>query len=122
MLKQVKPGEQLAMSAYKEQFLLYLDRPVINFGHRRWQEGRQEYFDAAAWLDAAPDRVLLVPEDALVPSKRADPAQPAIPCFTANTQPVGETSSDEWFLVRAPSEPACSAPSLADPTRAAAGR
>ena len=62
MLAQVKPGEQLALVAYKEQFLLYLDRPTVNFGHRRWLEGPQESHDAAAWLNAEPDRVLLVPE------------------------------------------------------------
>jgi 4-amino-4-deoxy-L-arabinose transferase-like glycosyltransferase len=106
-LGQVRPGEQLALVAYKEQFLLYLDRPITNFGHRRWQEGPQEYFDAAAWLNAAPDRVLLVPEEALVAKNRFDVTQPAVPCFTANTARVGETSGDQWFLVRAPAETAC---------------
>ena len=42
VLAQVKPGEELALVAYKEQFLLYLDRPTVNFGHRRWLEGPQE--------------------------------------------------------------------------------
>ena len=63
VLAQVKPGEELALVAYKEQFLLYLDRPTVNFGHRRWLEGPQESYDAAAWLNAAPHRVLLVPAD-----------------------------------------------------------
>ena len=62
VLAQVKPEEQLALVAYKEQFLLYLDRPTVNFGHRRWLEGPQESYDAAAWLNAEPNRVLLVPE------------------------------------------------------------
>jgi 4-amino-4-deoxy-L-arabinose transferase-like glycosyltransferase len=114
MLTGVKPGEQLALVAYKEQFLLYLDRPTINFGHRRWQEGPQEYFDAAAWLNAAPDRALLVPEEALVAKNRFDVTQPAIPCFAANTAPVGVTSGDHWFLVRAPAEAACAALGKAD--------
>jgi len=52
MLEQVKPEEELALVAYKEQFLLYLDRPTVNFGHRRWLEGPQESYDAAAWLNA----------------------------------------------------------------------
>ena len=81
VLAQVKPEEELALVAYKEQFLLYLDRPTVNFGHRRWLEGSQETFDASAWLDAAPHRVLLVPEDALAP------------CFT-NATKAGR-SSDE---------------------------
>ena len=54
MLAQVQAGEQLALVAYKEQFLLYLDRPTVNFGHRRWLEGPQESYDAAAWLNAEP--------------------------------------------------------------------
>jgi hypothetical protein len=108
-LAQVRPDEQLGLVAYKEQFLLYLDRPSINFGHRRWQEGPQEYFDAAAWLNAAPGRVLLVPEEALVPKDRFRASQPAIPCFTANTAKVGTSSSTHWYLVRAPAETACAA-------------
>ena len=35
VLTQVNADEQLALVAYKEQFLLYLDRPTVNFGHRR---------------------------------------------------------------------------------------
>lgn len=89
MLAQVKPDEDLALVAYKEQFLLYLDRPTTNFGHRRWLEGSQEAHDAAAWLDAAPGRVLLVPDTVLKP------------CFTADAVKVGESSDDDWYLVRA---------------------
>jgi 4-amino-4-deoxy-L-arabinose transferase-like glycosyltransferase len=109
VLRQVKPGEQLALVAYKEQFLLYLDRPSVNFGHRRWQEGPQEYFDAAAWLNAGGHRVLLVPEEALVPKHRFKPSQPAIPCFKASVVEAGVSSGDRWFLVRAPAESACAA-------------
>jgi hypothetical protein len=94
MLAQVKPGEELGLVAYKEQFLLYLDRPTVNFGHRRWLEGPQEAFDAAAWLAAAPNRVLLVPDDTLEP------------CFT-NLEAIGRSSREHWHLVRAPAAPAC---------------
>ena len=73
VLAQVKADEELALVAYKEQFLLYLDRPTVNFGHRRWLEGPHESYDAAAWLNAAPHRVLLVPADKL-----------ADPCFPSN--------------------------------------
>ena len=65
VLAQVKADEELALVAYKEQFLLYLDRPTVNFGHRRWLEGPHESYDASAWLNAAPHRVLLVPADKL---------------------------------------------------------
>jgi 4-amino-4-deoxy-L-arabinose transferase-like glycosyltransferase len=94
VLEQLKPDEELALVAYKEQFLLYLDRPTVNFGHRRWLEGPQETFDASAWLDAAPGRVLLVPEDTLAP------------CFE-NATKAGRSSDEDWFLVRAPALPEC---------------
>jgi 4-amino-4-deoxy-L-arabinose transferase-like glycosyltransferase len=97
VLEQVNPQEQLALVAYKEQFLLYLDRPTWNFGHRRWLEGPQESFDAAAWLNAAPDRVLLVPEDQMKP------------CLEANATAVGQSSRDHWFLVRGPANAECAA-------------
>jgi 4-amino-4-deoxy-L-arabinose transferase-like glycosyltransferase len=103
----VKPNEQLGLVAYKEQFLLYLDRPTVNFGHRRWQEGPQEFYDAAAWLNAGPDRVLLVPEEGLVPRNRFDASAPIVPCFVADATPVGVSSEDHWFLVRGPAEADC---------------
>jgi hypothetical protein len=115
-LSQVQPTEELALVAYKEQFLLYLDRPTYNFGHRRWQEGPQEYFDAAAWLNAGSHRVLLVPEEALTPKDRFKPRQPAIPCFQSDVTAVGTSSGTRWFLVRPPAEVACAA--LGDATRA----
>jgi 4-amino-4-deoxy-L-arabinose transferase-like glycosyltransferase len=97
VLAQLKPGEELALVAYKEQFLLYLDRPTINFGHRRWLEGSQESYDAALWLNAAPNRVLLVPESTVK----------KYPCFLVSLAPAGRSSSEEWFLVRAPAERSC---------------
>ena len=87
-LAQVSPREQLALVAYKEQFLLYLDRPTVNFGHRRWLEGGQESYDAAAWVNAAPQRVLLVPEDQLAP------------CFHGSGTNAARSSSKDWYLVR----------------------
>ena len=105
-LAQVRPGERLALVAYKEQFLLYLDRPTVNFGHRRSFEGGQESFDAAAWLNAAPDRVLLVPEG---PLKKYQ-------CFEANVTKAGRSSDEDWYLVRAPAVQSCAA--SGDATRA----
>ncbi len=104
MLEQVKPGEELALVAYKEQFLLYLDRPTVNFGHRRSFEGSRESFDAAVWLDAAPNRVLLVSEDTLDP------------CFRSNAVFAGESSDEKWFLVRG--KPASSCVEQGDASRA----
>jgi 4-amino-4-deoxy-L-arabinose transferase-like glycosyltransferase len=97
MLAQVKPEEELALVAYKEQFLLYLDRPTVNFGHRRWLEGPQESYDAAAWLNAGPFRVLLVPASALDP------------CFPDDRTHAGRASDEDWFLVRGPASTQCAA-------------
>ncbi|HKZ73032.1 MAG TPA: glycosyltransferase family 39 protein [Steroidobacteraceae bacterium] len=92
----VAEGETLGLIAYKEQFLLYLDRPAVNFGHRRWLEGPQEAFDAARWLDAAAGRVLLVAESNMAP------------CFEGSQrESVGRSSRSEWFLVRGAPAAAC---------------
>jgi 4-amino-4-deoxy-L-arabinose transferase-like glycosyltransferase len=102
----VPADTELGLVAYKEQFLLYLDRPIVNFGHARWREGGQEAFDASAWLNEAPDsRVLLVPESALTP------------CFAGTSkQAAGESSGDRWFLIRG--EAASSCVKKGDPARA----
>jgi 4-amino-4-deoxy-L-arabinose transferase-like glycosyltransferase len=97
VLEQVKPEEELALVAYKEQFLLYLDRPTVNFGHRRWLEGPQEAYDAAAWLEAGPFRVLLVPASALDP------------CFPQDRTRAGRASDEDWFLVRGHARQDCAA-------------
>jgi 4-amino-4-deoxy-L-arabinose transferase-like glycosyltransferase len=91
------PKEQsLALVAYKEQFLLYLDRPTVNFGHRRWQEGPQETHDAAAWLAAGPDRVLLLSGTAISP------------CFAGNASvSVGDSGGEAWYLVRGQPDDRC---------------
>ena len=93
----VESGELLGLVAYKEQFLLYLDRPTVNFGHRRWREGPVEGYDASAWLGAAPNRVLLVPESSLKP------------CFDQSTdrQLAGNSAGDDWYLVRGAADAGC---------------
>jgi len=84
------PQLPLGLLAYHEHFLWQLQRPTVNFGNRRFREGDQEAFDAAAWLSAATDRQLLVPAAMLSP------------CFSAaaSVQDVGEVSAGEWYLVR----------------------
>jgi MFS family permease len=87
---------EFALMGYKEQFLLYLDRPAVNFGHARWREGPQEAYDASAWLAAAPGRVLLIPEASLKP------------CFSDTArQLAGVSSGDRWLLVRGRPEEQC---------------
>jgi 4-amino-4-deoxy-L-arabinose transferase-like glycosyltransferase len=82
------PDRELGLLAYKEQFLLYLQRPSVNFGHARWREESQEAFDAAAWLAADPRRQLLVPD------------QFVALCFApAKREEIGEASDQTWWLV-----------------------
>ncbi|MFT3905751.1 MAG: glycosyltransferase family 39 protein [Steroidobacteraceae bacterium] len=92
LMRSVPPGQPLGLVAYKEQFLLYIDRPVTNFGHSRSAEGpqssRQEEADAARWLNAAAGRRLLIP------------AIRARACFADTHQvPLGESGGRDWLLV-----------------------
>jgi hypothetical protein len=90
------PARELGLLAYHEHFLRQLRRPTVNFGHRRFREGDQEAFDAAAWLAAQPGRQLLVPE-----AMRA-------PCFTpARATDMGRSSRGHWYLVQGAPDPAC---------------
>jgi 4-amino-4-deoxy-L-arabinose transferase-like glycosyltransferase len=96
VLAQVPRGTDLALMGYKEQFLLYLDRPIVNFGHARWREGPQEAYDASAWLNAVPGRELLIPETSLSP------------CFAqAARRPAGVSSGDRWLLVSGKADETC---------------
>jgi 4-amino-4-deoxy-L-arabinose transferase-like glycosyltransferase len=99
VLRQVPPGRELGLVAYKEQFLLGLDRATVNFGHGRWREGPAEAYDAAAWLAQAPrSRILLVPEALLAP------------CFEASARTeAGRTSREAWWLVSDSPAPQCAA-------------
>src|SRR5690606_35946377 len=61
------PRRELGLLAYHEHFLWQLQRPTVNFGHRRFREGNAETFDAAAWLAGEGGRQLLVPARMLEP-------------------------------------------------------
>lgn len=88
MSSKVDRSRDLGLLAYKEQFLLYLDRPVTNFGHARWREGMAETYDAARWLAGDANRVLLVPGTLLEP------------CFKeARRIEAGDSSDETWWLV-----------------------
>ncbi len=92
----VPAGRELGLVAYKEQFLLYLERPVVNFGHARWKEGPAETHDAARWLAADSRRVLLVPGSRLEP------------CFRASRrEAAGRASREDWWFVSGPVDPDC---------------
>lgn len=92
----VPPDRELGLVAYKEQFLLYLERPIVNFGHARWKEGPAETHDAARWLAAAPGRLLLVPDSRLEP------------CFRpSRREAAGTASRESWWLISGPVAPDC---------------
>jgi 4-amino-4-deoxy-L-arabinose transferase-like glycosyltransferase len=92
----VPAGRELALAGAKEQFFLYLDRPVVNFGHKRWMEKQREAEDAARWLNAAPGRTLLLPDAMLEPCFRSAPRRS-----------VGVTSREPWSLVELPAQEEC---------------
>lgn len=91
------PSTELGFLAYREQYLLYVSRPVTNFGHRRvLREGDQEVDDAALWLNTAPGRELVVDD-----VRRAQ-------CFAAApAKALGHANRRDWFLVVAPAEESC---------------
>jgi hypothetical protein len=91
------PLRPLGLLAYHEHFLLQLQRPTINFGHRRFREGDAEQYDAAAWLAQQAGRQLLVPERMLEP------------CFAAaaSVRAVGESSRGLWYLIEGMPAPDC---------------
>jgi 4-amino-4-deoxy-L-arabinose transferase-like glycosyltransferase len=86
----------LALVEYRENFLWNLKRPTYNFGHRRFREGEQEVFDAAAWLAQDGARQLLVS----APSRQR--------CFAnAAASRVGESGRLEWWLVSGAADADC---------------
>lgn len=102
---------ELGLVGYKEQYLLQLRRPTVNFGHARWREHRAEAADAAAWLAQRPSRMLL-----------ADPEAIAACFTTAVTREVAVANRKRWFLVSGPADPHCVARGDARAARAYGGR
>ena len=90
---------ELGLLGYREQYLLYLSRPVTNFGHRRAsREGDQEADDAAHWLNDSPGRVLVVDD---LRRGQCFAAAPAIS--------LGHANRRDWFLVSPPADEECAA-------------
>ncbi|MBP6105821.1 MAG: glycosyltransferase family 39 protein [Steroidobacteraceae bacterium] len=88
---------ELGLVDAKEQYLLQLRRPSVNFGHARWQEKAAEAADAAAWYAAKPGRALLVHQKTLET------------CFEGmQAQELGRANRQHWFLVTGGNaDPAC---------------
>lgn len=92
------PQAELGLVAFKEQYLLHADRPVVHFGHARWREADEELADAARWLNQAPDRALLVNDWAMRE------------CFDASrVQPLGVANRYEWYVTTGPADEDCAA-------------
>jgi hypothetical protein len=90
-------SEELGLVGAKEQYLLQLRRPSVNFGHARWREKDQEAADAAAWFAAKAGRALLVDGKARTL------------CFAnARSSEVGRANRQTWYLVTAgEADPGC---------------
>jgi 4-amino-4-deoxy-L-arabinose transferase-like glycosyltransferase len=88
---------ELALVGAKEQYLLQLRRPSVNFGHGRSRGERAgEANDAAAWLADDPTR-------GLVMDKRSRAL-----CFKdATAVDLGKANQQHWFLVTGVPDPRC---------------
>jgi hypothetical protein len=83
------PQTALGMVDWKEQFLYQADRRVATFGYRRVNR-LDEAREAIQWLNAAPGRWVLLPEERLTP------------CFDPQRAvALGQAHRELWFLVRA---------------------
>lgn len=96
-LEQASAGiEELGLASAKEQYLLQIRRPVVNFGHARWREREDEAADAAVWLAQRPGRALFV-------ERRTREA-----CFAeAEALDLGAANRGHWFLVSGKADPNC---------------
>lgn len=87
---------ELGIASAKEQYLLTLRRPSVNFGHARWREFEAEAADAAAWLAARPGRAVLMERD----TRDA--------CFSrADAVDLGRANRRNWYLVSGMPDPDC---------------
>jgi 4-amino-4-deoxy-L-arabinose transferase-like glycosyltransferase len=90
------PSGPLGFVAFKEQYLLNAQRPVVHFGHARWRESEQETMDAGRWMSGGPGRQLVVNQASL---ER---------CFrSAERESLGIANRTQWFLVRGAVDPRC---------------
>ena len=87
---------EIGFVAFKEQYLLQAQRPLVHFGHARWREGDQEGADAALWLSQDPRRQLVVS------------SQTRDQCFAeAQSTALGQANRVQWFIVRGRANAGC---------------
>jgi 4-amino-4-deoxy-L-arabinose transferase-like glycosyltransferase len=96
-LEQASAGiAELGLVGGKDQYLLALRRPSVNFREARWRDRDAVVTDAAAWLAERPGRALLV-------DSRAREA-----CFAAAAAlDLGHANRQHWFLVSGAADEAC---------------
>ncbi|MEF9930440.1 MAG: hypothetical protein RR804_21680, partial [Massilia sp.] len=86
--RQIGPGTQVGMLEFKEQFLLFTDRPMVHFSYLA--PLAQQESSAWHWMRADPARVLLVP-DHLV-----------LRCFDLSRHRVlGQAHRRDWVMLDA---------------------
>lgn len=91
----MRPGDELALVAWKEQNLLMADRPARTFGFRR--DAAAQLRDALAWQRQAPATRWIMLEDTALPA-----------CVDATRAiDVGHSNRREWWLLPAPAASAC---------------
>lgn len=89
---------ELGLVGFREEHLLYIQRPVVHFGHARWREREAETFDAASWMAARTGRQLLV-----------DDYSRSL-CFArADALALGEDKRRSWYLVTGQPDSNCAA-------------
>lgn len=93
--QRLAPQDELLLTNFREQFLLFANRPLYHFAYLQADEPQPT--DAAVWVQASPHRWVLGPGDKL--SK----------CFAADKGiALGQRHGDDWFLFRADAViPAC---------------
>jgi hypothetical protein len=96
--RKMKPGEEVGIFGFREQYLLTIQRPITHFGHDRWTEGYQEASDAALWLASGSGRALVVNEWAFEH------------CFANYDHDfLAVANRRQWFLIRGEGDAACTA-------------
>jgi 4-amino-4-deoxy-L-arabinose transferase-like glycosyltransferase len=84
----LRPGEELGILAWREQFVLQAGRPVTTFGYGR-SDMEREGRDGAAWLVARPGRALMVTSKQLQ-------------CFDSRRLiELPRNARRDWYLARA---------------------
>jgi 4-amino-4-deoxy-L-arabinose transferase-like glycosyltransferase len=89
---------ELGLVGAKEQYLLQLRRPTVNFGNARSREREREANDAARWLADDSSRGLVMGE------------RVREMCFKdAAAVDLGRANQQHWFLVTGVPDPSCAA-------------